>query len=90
MYYKFDQDRILNFFDRYMDIHYDLSYDHSTREFKTKFDKVYGYIMDRIFYYSDYEIELEMNQIFGENANEMLYDYLIKRFPNLKIHGIEM
>jgi hypothetical protein len=79
-----------------MESKYDLNYDRNTREFKVVTpirDKdmvdIFGYILNRHFYYGDYSTEYVLNELFGNKTNELLLDYLREKFPNIEIEGIE-
>jgi hypothetical protein len=45
--------------------------------------------VDHQFYYLDYSTEYSLNEMFGEITPELLFNYLKKEFPGIKIGGVE-
>ena len=96
MKYTISENRLRKVFINYMESQYDLNYDRNTREFKVvtpisdgDMVDIFGYILNRHFYYGDYSTEYVLNELFGNKTNELLLDYLRDKFPNIEIEGIE-
>jgi hypothetical protein len=92
MKYTISESRLMEIFKNFMDLRYGfLEYRHETREFIDKEGDVFGYIMgvDHQFYYLDYSTEYSLNEMFGEITPELLFNYLKKEFPGIKIGGVE-
>ena len=89
MKYIIRESRLMEIFKNFMDLQYGLRYNGDTREFISNDEEVFGYLMNNHFYYGDYSKEYQLNEMFGETTNELLFHYLKEEFPNIKIDGIE-
>jgi len=90
MKYIVEQDRMDRFFNRYMDYFYDLKCKHEYREFRDRYNKTFGFIDKKVFYYATYRLENEMMEMFGKDVNDKLFNYLSNRFPDLNLIGVEV
>ena len=89
MKYIIRESRLEGLFERYMDSYFDLKYDPMTREFRSRVGDTFGDLINGRFYYGSYSTELFLNTMFGDITNDLLDDYLSKRFPDVDIRGVE-
>ena len=89
MKYIIRESRLEGLFERYMDSYFDLKYNPMTREFRSRVGDTFGDLIKGRFYYGSYSMELFLNTMFGDITNDLLDDYLRKRFPDIGIKGVE-
>jgi len=89
MKYIIRESRLEGLFERYMDSYFDLKYNPMTREFRSRVGDTFGDLINGRFYYGSYSTELFLNTMFGDITNDLLDDYLRKRFPDIDIRGVE-
>ena len=98
MKYIISEGRLEDLFEKYMNSNFDLKYNPKTREFRSrvgeKFGEMYdgetfGDLINGRFYYGSYSTEYFLNTMFGDITNDLLDDYLRKRFPDIDIRGVE-
>jgi len=89
MKYIIRESRLEGLFERYMDSYFDLKYNPMTREFRSRVGDTFGDLINGRFYYGSYSTELFLNTMFGDITNDLLDDYLRKRFPDVDIRGVE-
>jgi hypothetical protein len=89
MKYIISESRLEGIFERYMDSYFDLKYNPMTREFRSRVGDTFGDLINGRFYYGSYSMELFLNTMFGDITNDLLDDYLRKRFPDIDIRGVE-
>jgi hypothetical protein len=51
--------------------------------------ETFGDLIKGRFYYGSYSTEYYLNVMFGDITNDLLDDYLRKRFPDIGIKGVE-
>ena len=89
MKYIIRESRLEGLFERYMDSYFELKYNPMTREFRSRVGDTFGDLINGRFYYGSYSTELFLNTMFGDITNDLLDDYLRKRFPDIDIRGVE-
>jgi hypothetical protein len=98
MKYIIRESRLEDIFEKYMESNFDLKYNPKTNEFRSrvgeKFGEMYGGetfgdLIKGRFYYGSYSTELFLNTMFGDITNDLLDDYLRKKFPDIGIKGVE-
>ncbi len=89
MKYIIRESRLEGLFERYMDSYFDLEYNPMTNEFRSRVGDTFGDLIKGRFYYGSYSMELFLNTMFGDITNDLLDDYLRKRFPDIGIKGVE-
>jgi len=89
MKYIIRESRLEGLFERYMDSYFELKYNPMTREFRSRVGDTFGDLINGRFYYGSYSTELFLNTMFGDITNDLLDDYLRKRFPDVDIRGVE-
>ncbi len=90
MKYIITENKLNSIFSKYMDSAYDLKYSRPTREFIDKNDDVFGYLLQKThFYYGVFGEEDTLYRMFGDNVDELLFQYLINRFPEVQITEVE-
>ena len=89
MKYIIRESRLEGLFERYMDSYFDLKYNPKTNEFRSRVGDTFGDLIKGRFYYGSYSTEYYLNVMFGDITNDLLDDYLRKRFPDIGIKGVE-
>jgi hypothetical protein len=89
MKYIISEGRLGNLFEKFMDSTFDLRYNPKTHEFRSRVGESFGDLINGRFYYGSYSTEYFLNRMFGDITNDLLYDYLRKRFPDIDIRGVE-
>jgi hypothetical protein len=90
MKYIITEDRLNKIFNTYMNLSYEgMKYNHNSREFLLPGRIVFGYLEKNHFYFADYSIETLLYNMFGENTNELLFQYLRTNFPEVPVFGVE-
>ena len=89
MKYIIRESRLEGLFERYMDSYFDLKYNPKTNEFRSRVGDTFGDLIKGRFYYGSYSMELFLNTMFGDITNDLLDDYLRKKFPDIGIKGVE-
>ena len=89
MKYIISESRLEDIFEKYMDSNFDLKYNPKTREFRSRVGEPFGDLIKGRFYYGSYSMEYFLNVMFGDITNDLLDDYLRKRFPDIGIKGVE-
>ena len=89
MKYIISEGRLEDLFEKFMDLNFDLRYNPKTHEFRSRLGESFGDLINGRFYYGSYSTEYFLNRMFGDITNDLLYDYLRKRFPDIDIRGVE-
>ena len=89
MKYIIRESRLEGLFERYMDSYFDLEYNPNTNEFRSRVGDTFGDLIKGRWYYGSYSMELFLNTMFGDITNDLLDDYLRKKFPDIGIKGVE-
>jgi hypothetical protein len=89
MKYIIRESRLEDIFEKYMESNFDLKYNPMTHEFRSRVGDTFGDLINGRFYYGSYSTELFLNTMFGDITNDLLDDYLRKRFPDIGIKGVE-
>jgi hypothetical protein len=96
MKYIIRESRLEYLFEKFMDSTFDLRYNPKTHEFRSRLGESFGDLINGRFYYGSYSTEYFLNveprmleRMFGDITNDLLYDYLRKRFPDIDIRGVE-
>jgi hypothetical protein len=89
MRYVITESRLYDIFEKYMDSQYDLKYNPTTKVFWGGNGEPFGDLIKGRFYYGSYSMEYFLNVMFGDITNDLLDDYLRKRFPDIGIKGVE-
>ena len=90
MKFIIQESKLYGVFKKYMDSQYDLRYIDEGGKFVDKYGDMFGYIFDDHFYYISAKRQNELYSLFGwGTSNELLFYYLQKRFPDMKIDGVE-
>jgi hypothetical protein len=92
MKYIISESRLEEIFEKYVDSQYGLVYDKDKDYFRLRDGSSfasYSRYSDKNFYYHDWSDRDLLKSMFGENSNKLMLNYLRKRFPKLKINGIE-
>jgi len=82
MKYIISEGRLEDLFEKYMNSNFDLKYNPKTHEFRSRVGESFGDLIKGRFYYGSYSMELFLNTMFGDITNDLLDDYLRKKFPN--------
>lgn len=92
MRYIITESRLQDIFDRYMESMYDLHYYSEAREFRVKvrWGDIFGDLWEQKFYYAYRSDEELLKSMFGDATNKLLLTYLRKKFPEVRIRGIEI
>jgi hypothetical protein len=72
-----------------MDFQFDLTYNYDFDEFTTKDGDIFGYLIDSEFFYGFFSGENTLHSMFGDATDELLLNYLRRKFPNVEINGVE-
>jgi hypothetical protein len=83
------ENKLYDVFVRFMESQYDLVYNLQTREFIDKNGKIFGWVNNTNFLYTNLKIEDGIKSFFGSGANKLLLHYLQNRFPGITILSIE-
>ena len=89
MKYIISESRLDDIFEKYMDSNFDLKYNPTTKEFRSRVGEPFGDLIKGRFYYGSYSMEYFLNVMFGDITNDLLDDYLRKRFPDIGLRGVE-
>jgi len=89
MKYIISEGRLEDLFEKYMNSNFDLKYNPKTHEFRSRVGESFGDLIKGRFYYGSYSTEYYLNVMFGDITNDLLDDYLRKRFPDIGIKGVE-
>jgi hypothetical protein len=89
MKYIIRESRLEDIFEKYMESNFDLKYNPKTNEFRSSVGDTFGDLIKGRFYYGSYSMELFLNTMFGDITNDLLDDYLRKKFPDIGIKGVE-
>jgi hypothetical protein len=89
MKYIISESRLGYIFEKFMDSNFDLKYNPKTKEFRSRVGETFGDLINGRFYYGSYSKEFFLNNMFGDITNDLLNDYLRKRFPDIDIRGVE-
>lgn len=89
MKYIISESRLEDIFEKYMDSNFDLKYNPMEAEFRSQVGEPFGELIKGRFYYWNYSMEYFLNVMFGDITNDLLDDYLRKRFPDIGIKGVE-
>ena len=89
MKYIISEGRLEDLFEKYMNSNFDLKYNPKTHEFRSRVGESFGDLIKGRFYYGSYSTEYYLNVMFGDITNDLLDDYLRKKFPDIGIKGVE-
>ena len=89
MKYIISEGRLEDLFEKYMNSNFDLKYNPKTHEFSSRVGESFGDLIKGRFYYGSYSTEYYLNTMFGDITNDLLDDYLRKKFPDIGIKGVE-
>ena len=76
-------------FSKYMDKIWDLKYLPVRRDFVKTNGEIFGYISQGTFYFTTFDIDIELENWFGPTTHTMLLTYLRERFPDIDIVDVE-
>jgi hypothetical protein len=89
MKYIISEGRLDDLFEKFMDLNFDLRYNPYSKQFRSRVGESFGDLIKGRFYYGSYSTELFLNRMFGDITNDLLDDYLRKKFPDIGIKGVE-
>ena len=98
MRYIISENRLYDIFEKYVDSQYGLVWVKRLNQFNlpngdpfgTIFDgDPFGTIFEKHFYYADTTDKYLLRSMFGDNADKLMFTYIRKRFPNVRITGAE-
>lgn len=89
MKYIIRESRLEYLFEKFMDSYFDLKYNPMTHEFRSRVGETFGDLINGRFYYGSYSKEFFLNRVFGDITNDLLDNYLMKKFPDVDIRGVE-
>lgn len=89
MKYIITESRLDDIFGKYMDSNFDLKYNPTTKVFWWGNGEPFGNIFEKHFYYADTTDKYLLRSMFGDNADKLMFAYIRKRFPNVRITGAE-
>ena len=88
MRYIITESRLEDIFEKYIDSQYGLVWDKYLKQFDLPNGEVFGNIFEKHFYYEDPSDEYLLRTMFGDKADELMFAYIRKRFPKVKINGV--
>jgi hypothetical protein len=93
MKYIIRESRLDDLFEKYIDSQYGLVlinfFDKRLKSFKTRDGEDFGDVFEKVFYYSDTIDRGILDSMFGDNADKLMFDYIRRRFPKVKIVAVE-
>ena len=89
MKYIISESRLDDIFEKYIDSQYGLVWVKRLNQFNLPDGEPFGNIFEKHFYYADTADKYLLRSMFGDNADELMFAYIRKRFPNVRITGAE-
>lgn len=89
MKYIISESRLEDIFEKYIDSQYDLVWDKRLKQFNLPNGDLFGDIFEKHFYFEDTTDKSILRSMFGDNVDKLMFDYIRKRFPKVKINGVE-
>ena len=89
MKYIISESRLDDIFEKYIDSQYGLVWDKHLKQFDLPNGEVFGNIFEKHFYYEDTSDKNLLRSMFGDKADELMFAYIRKRFPKVRINGVE-
>ena len=89
MKYIISESRLEDIFEKYIDSQYGLVWDKHLKQFNLPNGDLFGDIFEKHFYFEDTTDKSILRSMFGDNVDKLMFDYIRKRFPNVKINGVE-
>jgi hypothetical protein len=89
MKYIISESRLEDIFEKYIDSQYDLVWDKHLRQFDLPNGEPFGNIFEKHFYFEDTTDKHTLRSMFGDKADELMFAYIRKRFPKVRINGVE-
>jgi hypothetical protein len=89
MKYIIRESRLDDLFEKYIDSQYGLVFDKRLKSFETRDGEDFGDVFEKVFYYSDTIDRGILDSMFGDNADKLMFDYIRRRFPKVKIVAVE-
>ena len=94
MKYIIRESRLEDLFEKYIDSQYGLvlinyPLDKRLKSFETRDGEDFGDVFEKVFYYSDTIDKGILKSMFGDNADKLMFDYIRRRFPKVKIIAVE-
>ena len=88
MRYIITESRLEDIFEKYIDSQYGLVWDKYLKQFDLPNGEPFGNIFEKHFYYEDNRDKNLLRSMFGDNADKLMFNYIRKRFPKVKINGV--
>ena len=98
MRYVITESRLYDIFEKYVDSQYGLVWVKRLNQFNLPNGEPFGNIFDgdpfgtifeKHFYYADTTDKYLLRSMFGDNADKLMFAYIRKKFPNVRITGAE-
>lgn len=89
MKYIISESRLEDIFEKYIDSQYGLVWDKHLKQFNLPNGDLFGDIFEKHFYFEDTTDKSILRSMFGDNVDKLMFDYIRKRFPKVKINGVE-
>ena len=94
MKYIISESRLDDLFEKYIDSQYGLvlinyRLDKRLKSFETRDGEDFGSVFEKHFYYEDTTDKYLLRSMFGNNADKLMFDYIRRRFPKVKIICVE-
>ena len=89
MKYIISESRLDDLFEKYIDSQYGLVYNKRLKSFETRDGEDFGSVFEKHFYYSDTTDRSLLKSMFGDNDDKLMFDYIRRRFPKVKIICVE-
>ena len=89
MKYIISENRLDDIFGKYIDSQYGLVWVKRLNQFNLPDGEPFGNIFEKHFYYEDPADKNLLRSMFGNNADKLMFNYIRKRFPNVRITGAE-
>jgi hypothetical protein len=94
MKYIISESRLDDLFEKFIDSQYGLvlinyPLDKRLKSFETRDGEDFGDVFEKHFYYSDNKDRNLLETMFGDNSEKLMFDYIRRRFPKVKIIAVE-
>jgi hypothetical protein len=93
MKYIISESRLDDIFEKYMDryglVLINYPDDKRLKSFETRDGEDFGDVFEKVFTYSDTTDKNLLRSMFGDNADKLMFDYIRRRFPKVKIIAVE-
>ena len=89
MKYIISEGRLDDIFEKFVDSQYGLVYNKRLKQFETSDGEDFGSVFEKHFYYSDTTDRSLLKSMFGDNDDKLMFDYIRRRFPKVKIVCVE-